>query len=154
MEEGESNTLFYKRSHFVTRLPLDRLYSASHYWLFEKNGTWCVGLTKFATHLLGEVVDYGFDIQPGAAVGAGQVLGWIEGFKAVSDLLCVVDGKFTGSNPQLSKNPDFIDRDCYGAGWLYEATGKPDSLCMDAQSYKTLLDRTIDKLVEKQRAAE
>jgi glycine cleavage system H protein len=154
MEDSESNTLFYKRSHFATRLPLDRLYSTSHYWLFDKNGTWRVGLTKFATHLLGEVVDYGFDIQPGAAVGTGRVLGWIEGFKAVSDLLCLITGTFIGSNPKLNQSPEAIDRDCYGEGWIYEALGQPDSLCLDAQGYKALLDTTIDKLVEKQQSAE
>jgi glycine cleavage system H protein len=154
MEQGESKTLFYKRSHFVTRLPLDRLYSPSHYWLAEHKGSWRVGLTRFATRMLGEIVDYGFDVQSGAAVRPGEVLGWIEGFKAVSDLFCVIDGNFGGSNSQLSKSPEAIDRDCYGEGWLYEATGKPDAHCLDALGYKGLLDTTIDKLVEKQQPAE
>jgi glycine cleavage system H protein len=154
MEPGETNTLFYKRSHFVTRLPLDRLYSPSHYWLFDQNGTWRIGLTKFATRMLGEIVDYGFDTQPGAAVKPGQLLGWIEGFKAVSDVFGVVDGKFSGSNPELKKTPEAIDRDCYGQGWLYEAIGRPDAQCLDAQGYKALLDTTIDKLVEKQQPPE
>jgi glycine cleavage system H protein len=154
MDSSEANTLYYKRSHFVTRLPLNRLYSPSHYWLFEQNGIWRIGLTKFATRMLGEIVDYGFEIQPGASVQPGQALGWIEGFKAVSDVFCVIDGTFGSSNPELSRNPETIDRDCYGAGWLYEAAGKPDALCLDAQGYKGLLDTTIDKLVEKQLPAE
>jgi len=154
MEPGEANTLFYKRSHFVTRLPLSRLYSPSHYWLVEHSGVWRIGLTKFATRMLGEIVDYGFDIQPNAAVKPGQALGWIEGFKAVSDVFCVVDGQFVGMNTQLTQNPEVIDRDCYGDGWLYEASGKPDANCVDAPGYKALLDATIDKLVEKQQPAE
>jgi len=154
MEPGEPNTLFYKRSHFVTRLPLDRLYSPSHYWLFDQNGIWRVGLTKFATRMLGEIVDYGFETQSGAPVKPGLLLGWIEGFKAVSDVFCVIDGKFSGSNPELKKAPEAIDRDCYGQGWLYEATGSPDVHCLDAQGYKALLDTTIDKLVEKQQPPE
>lgn len=154
MEAGEANTLFYKRSHFVTRLPLDRLYSPSHYWLLEQNGVWRVGLTKFATRMLGEIVDYGFEVQPGAGVGPGQALGWIEGFKAVSDLFSVIAGEFRGGNAALSSHPEAVDRDCYGAGWLYEATGKPDDPCTDAAGYKALLDATIDKLVEKQQSAE
>src|SRR5579859_2515364 len=133
MDSGEANTLFYKRSHFVTRLPLNYLYSPSHYWLSEKQGLWRVGLTKFATRMLGEIVDYGFDIQPDAVIQPGQVLGWIEGFKAISDLFCVIDGRFCASNPELSGNPERIDRDCYGQGWLYEASGKLDSLCLDTQ---------------------
>jgi len=154
MEPGEANTLFYKRSHFVTRLPLDRLYSPSHYWLLEQSGVWRIGLTKFATRMLGEIVDYGFDVQPQAAVHPGQALGWIEGFKAVSDLFGVVAGEFVGANSQLTKNPEAIDRDCYGEGWLYEASGKPDANCVDTQGYKALLDAIIDKLVEKQQPAE
>ena len=154
MEAGESNTLLYKRSHFVTRLPLDYLYSPSHYWLARQNGNWRVGLTKFATRMLGEIVDYGFEAQPDAAIRPGQAIGWIEGFKAISDLFCVLDGKFGRSNPELSQNPEAIDRDCYGQGWLYEASGSPDTLCVDVQGYKALLDSTIDKLVEKQQPPE
>lgn len=150
MDPGEANTLFYKRSHFVTRLPLDLLYSPSHYWLREQQGVWRVGLTKFATRMLGEIVDYGFDVQPQAEVQPGQVLGWIEGFKAISDLFCVIEGQFGLSNAQLSRKPEAIDRDCYGEGWLYEASGKPGVGCVDAPGYKALLDATIDKLVEKQ----
>jgi glycine cleavage system H protein len=150
MEAGEPNTLYYKRSHFVTRLPLDRLYSPSHYWLLNQEGTWRIGLTKFATRMLGEIVDYGFETKPGELVRPGQALGWIEGFKAISDLFSVIEGKFEQANPDLSKNPDSVDRDCYGLGWLYSASGTPDALCLDAQGYKTLLDTTIDKLVEKQ----
>jgi len=152
MDPGEPKVLFYKRSHFVTRRPVDRLYTSSHYWLLEQQGTWRIGLTKFSTHLVGEIVDYGFDIQPSATVRAGQVLGWIEGFKAVSDLVCVVNGTFRGCNPNLSKNTEVIDRDCYGKGWLYEAAGQPDSLCLSAEKYAAHLDTTIDGLLEKRRS--
>jgi glycine cleavage system H protein len=152
MEAGEGITLFYKRSRFVTHLPLKYLYSASHYWLSEQNGTWRVGLTKFATRMLGEVVDFGFEAQAGSDVLPGKAIGWIEGFKAISDLLCVVDGKFIRSNPELSQNPEVVDRDCYGQGWLYEANGRPDPGCLDVQGYKDLLDRTIDKLSKEQGA--
>ncbi len=154
MESGPANTLYYKRSHFVTRLPLDRLYSPSHYWVLNQNGTWRVGLTKFATRMLGEIVDYGFETAPGTPIKPGQLLGWIEGFKAVSDVFAVLEGGFTRANPDLSNNPESIDRDCYGAGWLYEASGQPDPLCIDAHGYKALLDTTIDKLVEKQQPPE
>jgi glycine cleavage system H protein len=152
MELGESNALFYKRAHFVTRLPLDRLYTSSHYWLFEQQGSWRIGLTKFGTHLLGEIVDYGFDVQPGAAIRTGQFLGWIEGFKAVSDLVCVFNGTFRCANPHLSRNTEAIDRDCYGEGWLYEAAGQPGSCGLRAEEYVAYLDATIEGLLEKRRS--
>jgi len=148
MEADESKTLYYKRSHFVTRLPLSYLYSPSHYWLSEQNGTWRVGLTKFATRMLGEMVDYGFECAPDSPVQPGQAIGWIEGFKAVSDLFCVVDGRFGRANPELSQNPELVDQDCYGRGWLYEAQGKAVAQCLDVKGYAGLLDSTIDKLVE------
>ena len=148
----ESKTLLYKRSNFATRLPLDCRYSPSHCWLTERNGAWRVGFTKFATRMLGEIVDHGFSIEVGSPVRSGQIVGWIEGFKAISDLFCVVDGEFRGGNPGLAGKLEAIDHDCYGEGWLYEAAGKPDSLCVDAEAYKNLLDKTIDKILEKQRS--
>ena len=154
MEAGESNTLYYKRSHFVTRLPLRYLFSPSHYWLADQDGTWRIGLTKFATRMLGEMVDYGFDATVDSQVRLGQPIGWIEGFKAVSDIFCIVEGQFGRSNPELSQNPELLDQDCYVRGWLFEAKGKPDPQCLDVQGYKGLLDDTIDKLVEKQQPAE
>ena len=150
MQGNDPKALLYKRSRFETYLPLDRLYSPTHYWLLKQEGVWRVGLTRFRTHHLGEIVDYGFDIQSGMTVRVAQVLGWIEGFKAVSDLVCAVHGKFAGSNPNLSRHTETIDRDCYGEGWLYEAIGQPDPRCLDASAYAAQLDNTIDELIKKQ----
>ena len=154
MEGGESNTLYYKRSQFVTRLPTGYWYSPSHCWLSEQNGIWRVGLTKFATRMLGEMVDYGFECKPESPVQIGQTIGWIEGFKALSDLVCVVEGRFVRANPDLNQNPEFVDKDCYGRGWLYEVQGKADEGCFDVQGYKGLLDVTIDDLAEKHRESQ
>ena len=154
MENDGLKTLFYKRSNFVTRLPLNFLYSPSHCWLAQHEGVWRVGFTKFATRMLGDIVDHGFNVKPGAQVQTGQIVGWIEGFKAISDIYGVVDGEFRGGNLALAKSLEVIDRDCYDKGWLYEAAGKPGSLCMDASAYQTLLDKTIDKILEKQKAPE
>jgi glycine cleavage system H protein len=155
MELNDSNSLLYKRSLFVTRLPLDRLYSASHYWLWGHSGGWRVGLTKFGTRLLGELVDYSFEgLKSGDPIGAGQVIGWIEGLKAVSDLRSAIAGKFVGINPWLAQDPEVVYRDCYGDGWLYEALGQPDPQCLDLQGYKALLDRTIDEFLEKLKSSE
>ena len=154
MESDEHKTILYKRSNFATRLPLSFLYSPSHAWLSRRDGVWRVGFTKFATRMLGDVVDHGFGVEPGAAITTGQIIGWVEGFKAISDLYSTVDGTFRGGNPGLKTALDSIDRDCQGAGWLYEAEGQPSSLCMDAPAYLELLDKTIDKILEKQKASE
>ena len=55
--------LRYRRCRFVAALPLDYLYSPSHFWIARQaDGTWRVGMTKFATRLLGETVEMGFSI--------------------------------------------------------------------------------------------
>ena len=84
MEKNPAKTLHYKRSHFSTQLPVDYLYAPSHSWIARGNeGIWRVGLTKFATRMLGAMVDHGFDTPTGARVQPGQILGWVEGFKAI-----------------------------------------------------------------------
>lgn len=155
-EAPKSKILPYRRSHFVTRLPVDFLYSPSHCWLERRNdqGLWRVGITKFASRMLGEMVDFGFELKPGAPVKTGQIIGWLEGFKAISDVYCVADGIFSGSNPALEKKIGFIDKDSYNKGWLYEATGEPDAKCMNVDAYVAVLDKTIDKILENQRADE
>lgn len=154
-EPAGSKKLFYKRSHFVTHLPVDYLYSPSHFWLAQQGeDEWRVGLTKFATRMLGELVDHGFEVAESAPVQAGRVIGWIEGFKAISDVYCVADGRFGGGNPALQQEINLMDKEPYGGGWLYRVQGKPDSRCMDVHSYQALLDKTIDRILEKQKADE
>jgi glycine cleavage system H protein len=139
--------IHYRRSRFSTRLPGDRLYTASHFWVLEAEpGLWRVGLTKFASRMLGDVVDIGFDIGPGTTVALGDAVGWFEGFKARSDLYAVVAGTFERGNPELDQDVDVIDRDRYGRGWLYEVRGTPDADACDATGYAAVLDGTIDRM--------
>ena len=153
---GESlKTLRYKRSHFATQLPVDYLYSPSHCWMARREKElWRVGFTKFAVRMLGEMVDHGFEIESGALVQPGQVVGWIEGFKAISDVFCVANGNFAGANELLKERITIVNKDPYGAGWLYMVNGFPDSKCLDVHHYWTLLDKTIDRILEKQSAEE
>ena len=155
MPDAKPKTLPYKRSHFATQLPLDYLYSASHAWIARLDEhTWRVGLTKFATRMLGDIVDFGFDAASAASVKTGEVIGWIEGFKAISDIYCIADGQFAGVNPELKQELELVSRDPYSRGWLYAVTGEPDPRCMDVHAYRDLLDQTIDRLLAKQKADE
>ena len=141
------NLVSYKRSRFSSRLPNDRLYAPSHFWLLEiEPGVYRVGFTKFATRMLGDVVEFGFETKPGAAVSVGQTIGWVEGFKALTDVYCVADGEFGSVNPELSKNPTLTDEDCYGVGWLYTVKGTVDANAVDVAGYIAILDLTIDKM--------
>ena len=155
MDRARPKTLQYKRSHFVTQLPLDYLYSPSHCWIADQaEGLWRVGLTKFATRMLGEMVDHGFEIAAEAPVHSGQIIGWVEGFKAISDIFCIAEGTFSGTNPVLKEKITTVNKDPYGAGWLYMVKGKPDAKCVDIRGYQAILDKTIDKILEKQKDPE
>lgn len=155
MDTAPAKTLHYKRSHFATQLPMDYRYSPSHAWLAQvSEGRWRVGLTKFASRMLGEMVDHGFELQPGSAVECGQIIGWVEGFKAISDLFCVASGQFAASNPALKEQIALITKDPYGKGWLYEVDGTPDTKCLDVHTYRDLLDKTIDRILAQQKGEE
>ena len=152
MEPGRQKTLHYRKSHFVTQLPVDFLYSPSHAWVSpQSDGVMRIGLTRFATRMLGDMVDHGFEVQPDTAVELGQVIGWVEGFKAISDIFCVVQGRFCGTNAALKQKITLISKEPYGAGWLYEAAGSPDPKCLDVYAYRDLLDKTIERLLAQQK---
>ena len=150
MTEGPK-TFSYRRSRFSTRLPLDRRYTAAHYWLdAREDDRWRVGFTKFATRMLGDLVEHRFESRAGDAIGLGQPIGWIEGFKAVTEVYSVVAGTFVGPNPELDRDVTLVDSDPYGQGWLYEAQGAVDPDGLDAQGYAAHLDATIDRMLAKE----
>lgn len=141
-------TFAYKRSRFSSRLPLRYRYTSSHYWLHEDEpGLWRVGFTKFATRMLGDMVEFEFKVAPGDRIEIGQVIGWTEGFKALSDVYSVAAGEFLGANPALSGEITLLDHDPYGEGWLYQLRGAPDPANLDVHGYVAVLDATIDTIL-------
>ncbi len=82
------------------------------------------------------------------------ILGWVEGFKAISDVYGFCAGEFLGVNPELQKNITLINKKPYGDGWLYEARGTLDDKCVDAEGYAAILNQTIDKMLGQQKAQE
>ncbi len=138
----------YKRSRFATRLLEHRLYTAGHSWLEREPGElWRIGFTKFATRMLGEIVEVGFETKPGVHVETGEVVGWVEGFKAVTDIFSPLSGRFERSNPSLDDNISLLTNEPYTKGWLLEVRGKPGTDCLDVHDYVSLLDTTIDKML-------
>ena len=141
-----SQLLPYKRGRFGTRLPTDRLYTRSHYWLRETEPrTYRIGFTKFAIRMLGDMVEFQFEAKPPVAVGTK--IGWIEGFKAVSDIFSVAHGTFLESNPDLKQDITLLESDPYNRGWLYSINGDPDPDAVDVHGYVGILDATIDKML-------
>lgn len=150
-----ADTSFYKRSNFVTHLPTECLYSPSHFWLRNMGGSrWRVGFTKFATRMLGEIVEVRFEKETGAPVRSGEIVGSIEGFKAISDIYSCGEGSFAGGNPALQSQVEIVGEKPYEAGWLYEIEGAPDSKCVPLEQYRALLDATIDRILEQQKTEE
>ncbi len=149
---ADTEELLYRRVLFRTKLLADRLYTPSHFWVQQQTpGVWRIGLTKFASRMLGDVVEIGFDVKEGDHVRIGDSIGWFEGFKARSDLFSVADGAFLGSNPLLVDRIAVVDDDRYRRGWLYEVRGAPEPNAMDMHAYARLLDETIDRLRQSQR---
>jgi glycine cleavage system H protein len=152
-------TVRFRHAHFSARFPVDCLYTPSHFWMRPADGSdgqvasgdasprlWQVGFTKFATRMLGELVEMVLEVKPGESVAGGQRLGTVEGFKAVSDLFCVVDGTFSAANPALTAEACLTHSDPYGAGWLYTVQGIPAPGHLDVHGYIALLTETIDRL--------
>ena len=69
-------------------------------------------------------------------------------------MFCVGTGAFAGANPVLKEKISLISSDPYGAGWLYEVRGKPDTRCLDVQAYRALLDKTIERILSQQKGEE
>lgn len=142
----------YNRSRFSTRLVENRLYTAAHYWLErEDEEVWRVGYTKYAVRTLGDIVELGFETEPGATVETGQVVGWVEGFKAISDLYSPLAGRFEGFNPAVGEQAALLSRDPYRRGWLFRVRGRPGDDCLDVHGYVAWLDTEIDKVLGRRR---
>ena len=141
----------YKHARFSARFPESFRYSKSHYWMAPvegREGEWRVGFTKFATRMLGELVDCEWPLQPGDAVEPGQKIGWVEGFKAASDVYCVMKGAFLEGNPGLKADACIVRSDPYEAGWLYAASGEPEEGHLDVHGYIQHLSAIIQRMAE------
>jgi glycine cleavage system H protein len=143
----EPEIIRYRRARFTTRLPVDRLYTRSHYWLLEEEpGVWRVGFTEFAIRMLGDFVELGWEHEAGRPVAVGDHIGWVEGFKAVSELYAVAAGEFLGGNPVVDQGPEVVDAQPYREGWLYWVRGQAEPESLDVHGYISFLDETIDRM--------
>ena len=141
----------FKHARFSARFPDTFRYSRSHYWMAPVEGEsnlWRVGFTKFATRMLGELVDCEWKPGDGAKVTPGENIGWVEGFKAASDVYCVMNGAFAGGNPELKVDACIVRSDPYEQGWLYSVRGEPEAESLDVQGYIDLLSGTIQRMAE------
>jgi glycine cleavage system H protein len=100
-------------------IPDDLRYSAEHEWVRVDGTRVRVGITDYAQDALGDIV-YVELPAVGAAVDAGGPLGEVESTKSVSEIYAPVAGSVTAINDTLSANPEQINQDPYGEGWICE----------------------------------
>jgi glycine cleavage system H protein len=104
----------------MSNYPEDLKYSTEHEWVRSGNGSGVrVGITEYAADQLGDIVFVSLP-EVGDSVSAGDACGELESTKSVSDIFCPVPGVITSVNPLLEANPETINTDPYGDGWLFE----------------------------------
>src|SRR4030095_13337750 len=113
---------------------------------------WRVGLTKFATRMLGDIVEFEFIVASGAEIRGGDEIGTIEGLKAVTTIFSAAHGRFQSEGDRLRKDVTLAESYPYGGGWLYRLQGSPAADTVDVHGYVAVLDATIDKMLESRHA--
>ena len=122
--------------------PNDVKYTKEHEWSRLEGDVAYVGITDYAQEQLGDIVFV--DIQTvGETLAADEVFGTIEVVKTISDLFLPVAGEVLEQNETLEEQPELVNKDPYGEGWLIKikpaADADFDSL-LDAEAYKTLIN--------------
>ncbi|MCB9255527.1 MAG: glycine cleavage system protein GcvH [Chitinophagales bacterium] len=123
-------------------VPENLKYSKEHEWVKIEGDIAFVGITDFAQSELGDIVFVEIDTI-GDSVAADEVFGTIEAVKTVSDLFMPVSGEILELNEKLEDEPELVNSDPYGDGWLvkvkYSDAGELDNL-MDAAAYKAMIN--------------
>lgn len=97
--------------------PADLKYTKDHEWIRISGNDAYVGITDFAQSELGDIVF--IDITTvGQTVNHGALFGTVEAVKTVSDLFMPISGKVLETNPKLESNPELVNKDPYGDGWM------------------------------------
>ncbi|MGP4054742.1 glycine cleavage system protein GcvH [Mycobacterium sp. 4D054] len=126
----------------MSEIPADLSYTAEHEWVQQTgDDTVRVGITDYAQSALGDVV---FVQLPdvGTEVTAGESFGEVESTKSVSDLYAPITAKVVAVNGDLESNPQLVNSDPYGGGWLVELQAEAGTLqgdlagLLDAEGYR------------------
>jgi glycine cleavage system H protein len=123
-------------------LPDKLKYTKSHEWVLIEGESATMGITEFAVEQLGDITLVECP-QIGENVNANDTMGTIESVKAVSDLYCPISGEISAVNEALEEEPEKVNDDCYGDGWIARITLSDDASeeeLMDATAYEDYLD--------------
>ena len=123
-------------------IPADLRYSSDHEWVRVEGTTATVGITAYAQDALGDVVFVEMP-ETGRTVTAGESFSEVESTKSVSDIYAPVAGSITEVNGALETQPELLNNDPYGAGWICRIEiGDPAELdgLMDADAYRAMTE--------------
>jgi glycine cleavage system H protein len=103
------------------QFPADLRYTKDHEWIKLEGNTATIGITDFAQGELGDIVF--IDINTvGSTLAAEAIFGTVEAVKTVSDLFLPIAGTVLEVNPALSAQPELVNTDAYGEGWMIKMT--------------------------------
>jgi len=121
--------------------PAELRYTKDHEWIKLEGNVATIGITDFAQHELGDIVYVDINTV-GKELSAEEVFGTVEAVKTVSDLFLPVAGTITELNPLLEKQPELVNTDPYGDGWMIKMTvADPSSVdeLMTKDAYEALV---------------
>lgn len=121
--------------------PANLRYTKDHEWVSIEGNVATIGITAFAQSELGDIVYIDINSK-GKPLAAAEVFGTVEAVKTVSDLFLPVAGTITEVNPALEANPELVNSDPYGEGWMVKVTvDQPADVetLMDAAAYEKLV---------------
>ena len=128
----------------MSELPGDLLYTSEHEWLRrESDGSVTVGVTDHAQSALGDLV-YVELPEVGQDVDSGGDMAVVESVKAASDVYAPIDGSIAAVNEELADDPEKINADPYGDGWIVRIQPREsidESALMTPDTYQELLDQ-------------
>ena len=123
------------------KYPENVKYTKDHEWISIEGDIATIGVTDFAQQELGDIVYVDIDTK-GKALAAEEVFGTIEAVKTVSDLFLPVAGTITEVNPLLESEPEKVNTDPYGEGWIIKLKVEdPNTISnlMSAEAYEKLV---------------
>lgn len=103
------------------QFPADLRYTKDHEWIKLEGNTATIGITDFAQSELGDIVYVDINTV-GSTLAAEAVFGTVEAVKTVSDLFLPIAGTVVEVNPALSAQPELVNTDAYGEGWMIKMT--------------------------------
>jgi len=122
-------------------IPAELKYTKDHEWVRIEGNIAVVGITDFAQGELGDIVFVDID-SVGDELNAGDVFGSVEAVKTVSDLYLPLSGKVVEFNEELESEPELVNTDPYGKGWIIKleiAAGVDQSELLSADQYNEVI---------------